>query len=190
MELLDIYDENMKLLGQAERELAHAQGMLHPVVHVWILSQWNGEPALVFQQRAFDKKDFPGYYDLAVGGHVDVGEAMLTSALREMREEIGLEAEEKDLTFCGIYREECRLGAFYNREFAHVYLYREAAPCFHPGPEVARMVWVTLEEYKKKQAGEPVIYGWTQAGEKITIACDQWCVHAEQERDVLEWIRM
>ena len=59
MELLDILDENMNLIGQAEREKVHAEGLIHQVVHVWIVSEIGGDPAFVFQQRAFDKKDFP-----------------------------------------------------------------------------------------------------------------------------------
>ena len=62
MELLDILDENMNLIGQAERDKVHAEGLIHQVVHVWIVSEIRGEPALVFQQRAFDKKEMEFHF--------------------------------------------------------------------------------------------------------------------------------
>ena len=180
MEFLDIFDEKMQPIGRAEREIAHRDGLIHQVVHVWILSKVDGETALVFQQRAFDKKDFPGYYDIAVGGHVGAGEEPLSSALREMREEVGLELTEADLEYCGVHRDDCHVGAFDNREFAHVYLYRDPAPHFQPGPEVERMVWVKVSEYKRKLEGAASIAAQTEKGETVIIHEQEWCGHHDE----------
>jgi len=185
MEYLDIFDENMNLIGQAEREQAHAEGLIHQVVHVWIVSEIGGAPAFVFQQRAFDKKDFPGLYDIAVGGHMDAGEAPAAAALREMREEIGLHLAEKDLAYLGCVRDDLTVGGFINREFAHVYLVEQAPISFEPGPEVARMVWVPVWEYQRKMAGAAEISAYTQKDEKITIADGEWCLHPGGEDRVV-----
>ena len=155
MELLDIFDDNMNLIGQADRAIAHAQGLIHQVVHVWIVSELRGEPALIFQQRSWDKKDFPGFYDIAVGGHIDAGETPDTAVLREMREEIGLNLKREELEYLGYMRDDYSIGSFMDCEFAHVYLYRASTPEFHPGPEVTRMIWVTASEYQKKLANIP-----------------------------------
>ena len=69
------------------RQKAHEQGLLHEVVHLWIASRdpVSGEIFLWFQQRAYSKRDYPGQYDLAVGGHVDAGEAYEAAMIREIR---------------------------------------------------------------------------------------------------------
>ena len=74
MEMLDIYDDAMRPIGKASRAEAHARGLVHQVVHLWVAVRFRGEAALIFQQRAADKQDVPGYYDIAVGGHMDAGE--------------------------------------------------------------------------------------------------------------------
>lgn len=69
---------------------------------------------------------------------------------------------------------------------AYVYLYRHPSPAFVLGPEVERMVWVPLEEYKRKQAGYPVTTAYTQQGEHFTIDESCWCRHpGEFERFIL-----
>ena len=189
MELLDILDKNMNLIGQAERDKVHAEGLIHQVVHVWIVSEIGGDPALVFQQRAFDKKDFPGLYDIAVGGHMDAGEKPVTATLREMREEIGLNLTADDLVYLGCVRDDLTVDSFVNREFAHVYLYENPQISFVPGPEVVRMVWVPVSEYRRKMEGAAEIIAYTQKGEKIAIADGEWCLHpGGEDQQVLRQI--
>lgn len=50
-------------------------------------------------------RSIPGFYDLTATGHMDPGETPLTAALREAREEIGLHADEADVTPGGSYRQ-------------------------------------------------------------------------------------
>lgn len=47
-------------------------------------------------QRAKDKKKFPGFW-LGPGGHVDAGEDVLTTALREIKEETGVTIQNSDI---------------------------------------------------------------------------------------------
>lgn len=55
------------------------------------------EHILVHKRMNTGKRD--GYYDVAASGHVDANEAMTTALVRELREEIGVEVKEIDLTF-------------------------------------------------------------------------------------------
>ncbi|HSX31357.1 MAG TPA: NUDIX domain-containing protein [Candidatus Saccharimonadales bacterium] len=65
---------------------AHAQGLPHRDVHVWLT---DGERFLE-QQRRWDKKIMPGDWDITVGEHVMAGESYLDAAVRGLSEELGL----------------------------------------------------------------------------------------------------
>lgn len=177
-EMLTILTEELSPMGQAPREKAHREGLLHGVVHCWIFSRRAGEPGIWFQQRAHTKKDFPGYYDLAVGGHISCGETPETAILREMREEIGLNVLAEDLRYLGYTREDVRFGEFFDREVGYVYLYENDCPAFSPGEEVERMIWVPLEELvRKEMKGAAELTAFLETGEPVRIAQKEWCVH-------------
>ena len=89
-EMLTVYNDQMEPVGAVSRSQAHAQGLLHLVAHCWVISPREDGVWIWFQKRAKDKADFPGYYDVAVGGHIAHGEAPEEAILREIGEEIGL----------------------------------------------------------------------------------------------------
>lgn len=87
-ELLAILDRTGKPIGIAKRKDAHGNpGLLHRVVHVLVFNK-NG--AVLLQKRSTNKDVAPGRWDTSVGGHVKPGEDMLTAALRELDEELGI----------------------------------------------------------------------------------------------------
>ena len=145
-ERLDIYNEAWQRIGTAPRDEVHEKGLLHRVVHCWILE--NQQPVFWFQQRAHTKKDFPDYFDLACGGHVDAGETPQQAMLRELGEEIGLHVTEKDLIPLGAYRApDFRMPGYYDREMSYVFMIRVDEPAFELGDEVQRMVRVRAENF-------------------------------------------
>lgn len=94
--ILNIVDDNGKILGEDTRENIHRQGFLHREVHVWFYT-----PAgdIIFQHRAKDKDTFPDLLDITVGGHVEIGDDYKDSALKEVKEETGLTISDNDLRF-------------------------------------------------------------------------------------------
>mgnify|MGYP001623486542 CR=1 FL=1 len=96
-EYLTIYNAAGQPVGQAERADVHARGLWHAVVHCWGVSQQPDDLWVWFQKRAPFKKAYPGYYDIAVGGHISAGEKPMEALLRETSEEIGLRLAERDL---------------------------------------------------------------------------------------------
>ncbi len=176
-EQLDIFDEQMRAIGTAPRSRVHAEGLLHQVVHCWMLDAHR--PVLYFQQRARTKADFPGFYDLACGGHIGAGECPDVAVLREVREETGLHLAPGQLTKLGQYRApDLRLPGFFDRETSHVYLLRQSAPPFAPGGEVARMVCVRVAEFCRMELHNACdIEVETLDGARFRTARGQWCCH-------------
>jgi isopentenyldiphosphate isomerase len=94
MGMLNIVDENGRIIGKDSRENIHKKGLLHREVHVWFFTP-KGE--IIFQLRGRNKDTFPNVLDATVGGHVEFNSDFVDTALKEMLEETGVKAEEKDL---------------------------------------------------------------------------------------------
>lgn len=87
-EMVPVVDEKGVVIGEAGREWVHGgSALLHPVVHIHIINH-RGE--FYLQKRAPGKDLYPGYWDTAVGGHVDFGETVAEALFREASEELGL----------------------------------------------------------------------------------------------------
>lgn len=89
-ELFPLVDEEGRVTGKATRGECHnGSHLLHPVVHLHVFNS-RGE---VYLQKRPEWKDIqPGKWDTAVGGHIDYGETPEDALLREVREELGIEA--------------------------------------------------------------------------------------------------
>ncbi len=176
-ELLDIYDEHEKRIGCAPRDRVHAEGLLHQVVHCWVIG--NHQPVLYFQQRAYDKQDFPGCFDLACGGHIDAGETPEQAAIREIREEIGLQLTQEQLISLGKYRAPAfHMPGYHDRTIANVFVLRQDNPLFFPGKEVARMIYTRASDfYRMELEGAMEIPAYALDGTRFCISRDEWCCH-------------
>ena len=88
MEIWDLYDENGELTGKDHiRGEKIPDGYFHLVVHVWIK---NAKGEYLIAQRAADRPSFPLYWE-CVGGSVTKGENGLEGAVREVKEEVGID---------------------------------------------------------------------------------------------------
>ncbi|MDE7426568.1 MAG: NUDIX domain-containing protein [Muribaculaceae bacterium] len=82
--------EKGTVIGSASRSRCHSGShLLHPVVHLHII---NHDGELYLQQRPEWKDIQPGKWDTAVGGHVDLGECLAQTLMREAREELNMDA--------------------------------------------------------------------------------------------------
>lgn len=74
-----------------ERSKVHADGDWHRSVQVWIVQQDpNSRKVLVLLQRRSNFKDtHPNLLDVSCAGHVNAGDDILQTTLRELREELG-----------------------------------------------------------------------------------------------------
>ena len=68
--------------------------MWHRSSHIWIINDKN---EILVQKRNPYKQTFPNLWAISVAGHVDSGEGIDDTALREVEEEIGLKLSLNDL---------------------------------------------------------------------------------------------
>ena len=130
MEYFDVVDENGQPTGDTvSRKEAHEKGIAHRTAHVWLVRERAGEIEILLQKRSQDKDAFPGQLDTSSAGHIPQGEEPADSALRELKEELGVLAEKKDLHDIGhffiSYDKVFHGNLFRDREYVYVYYLRE-----------------------------------------------------------------
>ena len=153
-EFLDIVDETGQPTGEiVDRETAHAKGVLHRTSHVWLARRKNGKVQILLQKRAKHKSSFPGCYDISSAGHIPAGDSYEISALRELKEELGVKAEEKDLIYCGdrkVIWDDVFFGKpFHDRQISRVFLLwldREESEFTIQEEEVDSVLWMDFDQ--------------------------------------------
>lgn len=93
MEVWDLYDENKKVTGKyCVRGNEIPDNYYHLVVHVWIK---NDKGEYLISQRSENRSSLPMMWE-CVGGSVLKGESSLQGAIRETKEEVGIDFKESD----------------------------------------------------------------------------------------------
>ncbi len=137
-ELFDVLSPVGKPTGEVKpRSAVHRDGDWHRAFHCWLVWRGgDGAARLLLQRRGPDKDTYPGYVDVAVGGHLSAGETVADAA-REVDEEMGLTVDLGDLVWLGTRRVERIAPGWVDREFQEVYvdLLGNALPDLHPAPE-------------------------------------------------------
>ena len=88
MERWDLYTADRKPTGETHiRGEELPENRYHLVVHVWVR---NSRGEYLISQRAADRPTFPLFWE-SIGGSVLQGETSLQGALREVKEEVGLD---------------------------------------------------------------------------------------------------
>lgn len=138
-ELLDVLDDEGRVVGTAPRDRVHGLGLPHRAVHVLVR---DGHGRLLLQLRSSTKGTCPGMWDTSVGGHVGAGEDVLEAALRETSEELGIEVAASALVTLAGHRVDLPN----DREHVVNFELRHEGP-FHPDPiEVDAVAWFDARE--------------------------------------------
>ncbi|AJS59347.1 NUDIX hydrolase [Paenibacillus sp. IHBB 10380] len=156
-EEFDIYNEQMIKIGIASRQHAHAQGLWHQTFHCWVVTTSAEGVSLLFQLRHPDKDTFPNLLDISCAGHLTTGEYP-EDGLRELQEELGIEATFSELYPCGIFKEENIITEnLIDREFCHVFLYKsnQALRDYKfQRSEISGLFFIELEHFKQLIHGD------------------------------------
>jgi len=94
-EIFDIVNESDEIIGKASREEAHIKGLLHRSVLFFIID-FKGR--VFVNQRSITKEFYPGHFSIVCGGHVESGEDYKDAAIREAKEEAGIDTKPIFLT--------------------------------------------------------------------------------------------
>lgn len=154
MEYLDIVDENGVPTGeQVERTRAHAEGIRHRTAHVWLVRRQEGRLQVLLQKRSEGKDSYPGCYDISSAGHIPAGVEYIPSALRELREELGVSAAAQQLIYCGqrqfAFEREFHGRLFRDNQVSNIYLLwldREPQQFTLQAEEVSEVRWFDFGE--------------------------------------------
>ena len=133
---LHVVNEQGEVLRDELRETIHRTGLLHREVHVYFITP---EGLIVFQHRAPDKDTYPDLLDVAVGGHIEIGDDSIATAVKEVKEETGLDVTANELVFLGKARSsatDARTGMINNViDTRYGYLYTGDVRDLEPEPE-------------------------------------------------------
>jgi isopentenyl-diphosphate delta-isomerase len=120
--MLDILTPDGAATGRTKaKEAVHQDGDWHRSAHVWLVTP---DRRVLLQRRASVKENWPDLWDISVAGHIEAGETAVEAAVRETREELGIDLTASDLTHLGTLRYQATLngGAYIENEFHEVFL--------------------------------------------------------------------
>lgn len=150
MEIIDLYDnKKQKLTKTMDRSDGEpAKGEFKLSVHTWIL---NSKGELLIQKRNENLKRNPGKWAFT-GGAVDVNETSLEGAIREVKEEIGVDIKDDEIEYLLSFKRE--------KGFVDIWLVKkdiEIEELVLQKEEVSEARWVSLNELiKLAESGEMV----------------------------------
>ncbi len=145
MEVWDLYNENRELTGRTHvRGEKIPEGCYHPVVHVWIR---NSKGEYLISQRSADRPSFPLMWE-TTGGSVLAGESSLQGAIREAKEEVGIDLAAENGRLCFSQVRKIIDGKPF-QDILDVWLFQYDGPLspeFATTDEVAQCRWMTPDE--------------------------------------------
>lgn len=137
VELWDLYDADRKpLIKQHVRGIPLPEGTYHLVSDVWTI---NRDGKVLITQRHPDKPN--GLLWECTGGSAITGEDSLTAALRELSEEVGVYANEEELTLIHSIR--------YKDRFVDTYITTQDVQLQDLKLQVEEVVGARLVTYEK-----------------------------------------
>jgi isopentenyldiphosphate isomerase len=143
-------DADGRVLGIVPRSRMRRENLRHRSAAV-IVTNSDGE--LLVHRRADDKDVYPGWWDLAAGGVVGVGETYAEAARRELAEELGVTATTMEFVKSGHHDDD------HAREVCHVFRVVHDGPFSFDDGEITEARFVTPVELAELLAHERFLPG-------------------------------
>lgn len=93
-ELVDVIDDAGQTIAVVTRREMRAKRLPHRCTYVLV---FNARGELFIHQRTATKDVYPSYWDVCIGGVLAAGESFATGVKREIREELGIDADAREL---------------------------------------------------------------------------------------------
>ena len=150
-EFFDVLDENGNKIGKTKlRSEVHRDGDWHKAVHIWIIND-NGE--ILLQRRCATKDSNPNMLDVSCAGHLSAGDDSLSGAVRELKEELNIDARPSELKFMKtIKRSSKYTDTFVNNEFDDLYILktdRKIEDMEFQKEEIFEIFYVSYKDFKR-----------------------------------------
>ena len=140
-EVFDVVDKNDRVVGQASRGRCHQnKKLIHRAIHLLV---FNDKGKIYFQKRSQTKDMYPGAWTDAVAGHVASGSNYWQTALREAREEIGVDFKRKELAWVDKTLVEMES----ETEIVVLFIASHNGPFVLNQDEIEKGAWFKLEEF-------------------------------------------
>ena len=139
MELVDIYNNKHEKLNYTKNRKELIEGEFRLSCFVWVVNENN---QILVQQRTSNTKKMPNMWGTTAGG-VLAGETSLEGTLRELKEELGIEATKDELEFIGSNK---RIN-----DYVEVWLYKKNINLNElklDPTEVQDAKWVSIKEFE------------------------------------------
>jgi isopentenyldiphosphate isomerase len=146
-EIFDVVNDQDQVIDHKPRSEVHRLGLMHRATHVLV---FNSCGQVFLQKRSLLKDRQPGLWDSSASGHLDSGEDYDACAVRELREELGLELVVSPKRLF-------KLPASGETDQEHVWVYRcesEGPFTLHPD-EIERGDWFSVEQIAHWMADRP-----------------------------------
>lgn len=155
MDRIILVDEADREVGSAEKLSAHRDGgRLHRAFSI-VLFDPRGR--MLLQRRAAGKYHFGGLWTNACCGHPRPGEELAAAARRRLREELGVDAELREV-FSFVYTASDPRSGLTEREFDHVFVGALDADLRPDPDEIDALRWVDCAELLREVRAHPDRY--------------------------------
>ena len=140
MELVDKFDNRRQSLNKTTERQVKVEGEYRQSVHIWIQ---NSKGEFLIQKRSPNKNTFPNKW-APTGGGVEAGEGTFEAALRECKEELGIDIEVDKMEYILSFKRKF--------DFMDVWLVKqdvEISNLVLQEEEVIDAKWATIEEIRE-----------------------------------------
>jgi len=145
-EILDLVDQNNQVTGQLSKAQVHAQELTNfRAIDAFLI---NDQGQLWIPRRTKTKKLFPLFLDSSVGGHVSAGESYDQAFIRELQEELNIDASTLTYKMIGSMtpHKHGTVG------FLHVYVIHTNQTPDYKTDDFCEAFWLTPQELAAKLA--------------------------------------
>jgi isopentenyldiphosphate isomerase len=164
-ELVDVVDEQDRIVATVTRARIRAEGLLHRVASVLV---FRPDGRLLVHRRTDTKDVYPGAFDCFVGGVVGTGERYEEARDRELAEEMGIEGA----VAIELFRH--RFEGVGDRSWSAVYAITWDGPVVPQASEVAWHGWEPVERVLERAAeptfvpdGREILRRWLDEGGRL-----------------------